>query len=82
MSYIRSQLRYILTHTPVAAAMPAYAARKVLNRKPQNTRTERGRNKDDMLPETRALLDNFYGKYNMMLAELLGDERLLWKDAL
>ena len=32
-----------------------------------------------MLPEARALVDQFYAPYNSRLAELLGDERFLWR---
>jgi hypothetical protein len=34
-----------------------------------------------MLPETRALLEEFYAPFNQKLAQLMGDdERYLWKD--
>ncbi|XP_072039731.1 carbohydrate sulfotransferase 15-like [Amphiura filiformis] len=33
-----------------------------------------------VLPETRALLDNFFVRYNRELAEYLGDEAFLWND--
>ena len=34
----------------------------------------------DMLPETKDLLDTFYGPYNSALAELLADSRLLFRN--
>ena len=38
-----------------------------------------GKDKSEMLPETRKLLSDFYAPFNEMLAENLGDERYLWK---
>ncbi len=35
--------------------------------------------RNEMLTETKVLLDNFYAKYNSMLADLLGDNRFLWE---
>ncbi len=32
----------------------------------------------DMLPETRAMLDNFYAPFNRRLAELLCDNKFLY----
>ena len=34
----------------------------------------------EMLPETRAILSEFYGPFNEMLVELIGDRRFLWED--
>ena len=34
----------------------------------------------EILPESRAILDEFFEPYNRQLAELLNDERYLWKD--
>ena len=34
-----------------------------------------------MLPQTKALLERFFAPYNQQLAELLGDEKFLWKDS-
>ena len=34
-----------------------------------------------MLPETENLLSKFYGEYNQKLAEILQDEKFLWKDS-
>lgn len=33
-----------------------------------------------MLPETAAILDEFYQPFMTKLAEILNDERFLWKD--
>ncbi|GFO31597.1 sulfotransferase [Plakobranchus ocellatus] len=33
-----------------------------------------------MFPETRALLEEFFAPFNEDLAQLLGDDRFLWKD--
>ena len=34
----------------------------------------------EMLPETRAILSEFYLPFNEMLVELTGDRRFLWED--
>ena len=59
----------------VSAQLSNVTALAVNNRKPANWRR-----KASMLPETRELLDDFFGKYNKMLAEFLHDERYLWQD--
>lgn len=33
-----------------------------------------------MLPETRRILDEFYKPYNDILADMLGDDKWLWKN--
>jgi len=38
-----------------------------------------GKDKTDMLPETRKMLEEFYAPFNAMLASKLSDERYLWK---
>ena len=38
-----------------------------------------GKDKSEMLPETRKLLSQFYAPYNAMLAKLLNDDRYLWQ---
>ncbi|XP_021375434.1 carbohydrate sulfotransferase 15-like [Mizuhopecten yessoensis] len=46
----------------------------------KNSRKKKGSDTRDMLPETRSLLTEFYQPYLVQLADLLGDERYLWKD--
>ena len=36
--------------------------------------------KAEMLPETRAILSEFFHSFNEKLVELTGDERFLWED--
>ena len=36
----------------------------------------------DMRPETKELLEDFFEPHNIMLAELTGDKRFLWKDSM
>ena len=38
------------------------------------------KHKMSMLPETRALLEDFYAPTNQALADMLHDERYLWRD--
>lgn len=49
---------------------------EVLDQDVVNSRTMKGNN--DMLPETRHMLDHFYSPFNHRLAELLNDDRFLW----
>ena len=39
-------------------------------------------NSISMLPETRAVLENFYVSWNSRLAKILQDDRFLWKDSI
>lgn len=53
----------------------------IAHKNPKNTRAaHKNRLQDNMTPETIAYLDKFFEPYNKKLAELLGDDRFLWKD--
>ena len=46
----------------------------------KSERIERYRNhRVAMLNKTRSVLDNFFRPYNQRLAEMLGDDKWLWK---
>ncbi|GIL90772.1 hypothetical protein Vretimale_16845 [Volvox reticuliferus] len=44
------------------------------------TRNKNSDKYQKMLPETRAMLEDFYQPFNELLAEILGDNRYLWRD--
>ncbi|KAJ1461043.1 hypothetical protein M885DRAFT_458278 [Pelagophyceae sp. CCMP2097] len=56
-----------------AAAAKSEAPGKVFN--------AASRARDAMFPETAAMLRRFYAPHNARLAEILGDDRFLWRDA-
>eukprot|EP00899_Mesostigma_viride_P013848 jgi/Mesvir1/22464/Mv18494-RA.1 len=57
---------------------------KMLASPPTNQRGQRtqgcGAGAQDMLPETREMLREFYAPYNRQLAAMLADDRFLWED--
>ena len=64
----------------ISAPASKQTSQKIIDTHLRNARHRRYRKQGSMLPKTRALLDDFYGPCNKMLAELLQDTRFLWQD--
>ena len=54
---------------------------KIIKQETANTGdNQNSQNIGPMLKETQTLLDDFYRPFNELLAELLHDDKYLWKD--
>ncbi|XP_067908909.1 carbohydrate sulfotransferase 15 [Heterodontus francisci] len=51
----------------------------IINKPASNTRRPKDRSLGPMLPETRRILEDFYGPFNEKLALLLNDDSFLWE---